>query len=288
MKKLLMLFLALALLSVAQGQNDITKKCKTCGKPLKECPYKGRHTNTHTQQSVQKEDLKMSSSYLRMDGNDIVFDMNGTEYRYNLVIVEGGSFLMGATENDGEVFDYEKPQRKKTVKSFYIGQTEVTQALWMAVMGNNPSHWKGYNLPVEQVSYNDCKEFIQRINILTERQFGLPSEEEWEYAARGGNRSKGYKYSGGNNLGLVAWYYNNSGNKTHNVAQKEPNELGLYDMTGNVWEWCSSKFGNTKWINVLRGCCWDTKAKKCRLSINDDNDSTNPGNKQRGFRLVMR
>ena len=120
----------------------------------------------------------------------------------------------------------------------------MTQALWEAVMGSNPSDSKGGNLPVECVSWNDCQVFIQNLNQLTGKQFRLPTEAEWEYAARGGRKSRGYKYAGSNDIGSVAWYWDNSGNGTHPVATKQANELGVYDMSGNVWEWCSDWFGD--------------------------------------------
>ena len=127
---------------------------------------------------------------------------------------------------------------------YYIGQTEVTQALWEAVMENNPSHFKGLRKPVESVSWNDCQEFISKLNSLTGKRFRLPTEAEWEFAARGGNNSRGYKYGGGSNLDDVAWYKENSGSRTHDVGTKLANELGLYDMNGNVLEWCSDWYGS--------------------------------------------
>ena len=163
---------------------------------------------------------------------------------FDMVYVEGGTFTMGATSEQGsDAYSDESPAHSVTVSDFYIGKYEVTQAQWRAVMGSNPSKFKGDNLPVEQVSWNDIQKFITKLNTMTGKTFRLPTEAEWEYAARGGNQSKGYKYSGSNTLDNVAWYYN-SGGKTHPVGQKQPNELGLYDMSGNVWEWCQDWYGS--------------------------------------------
>ena len=162
-----------------------------------------------------------------------------------MMYVKGGTFTMGATSEQGsEAKDDEKPTHSVTLSSFYICKYEVTQALWNAVMGSNPSNWKGDDLPVETVSRDDCQTFIRKLNALTGKNFRLPTEAEWEFAARGGNNSRGYKYAGSNNIETVAWYQGNSGNKTHVVGTKSPNELGLYDMSGNVWEWCQDRYGS--------------------------------------------
>jgi formylglycine-generating enzyme required for sulfatase activity len=200
-----------------------------------------------------------------------------------MVGVQGGTFTMGATPEQGdEAQDWEKPAHQVTLSSFSIGKYEVTQEEWESVMGSNPSQFKGAKRPVEQVSWDDCQEFIRKLNALTGKRFRLPTEAEWEYAARGGNRSQGYKYAGGNSIGSVAWYTYNSNNETHPVGQKQSNELGLYDMAGNVWEWCqdwydSSYYGNSPSTNpvnntsasdrVLRGGCWFSYARNCRVSI---------------------
>ena len=208
--------------------------------------------------------------------------------KFKMIRVDGGTFKMGATAEQGSATeDDEKPVHSVTLSSYSIGQTEVTQALWTAVMGSNPSLFEGENLPVEQVSWNECQKFISRLNQLTGQRFRLPTEAEWEYAARGGKRSKCYKYSGGNAIRDVAWNTSNSGNKTHTVATKKANELGLYDMSGNVWEWCQDRWGSyghsaqsnpagtTSGVGrVFRGGgCFDL-AVNCRISHRDYNKSS--------------
>ena len=162
----------------------------------------------------------------------------------DMVRVEAGTFTMGATAEMEDPDDEERPTHQVTLTNdYYIGKYEVTQALWQTVMGNNPSKFKGDNLPVETVSWYDCQEFISKLNRITGKMFRLPTEAEWEYAARGGNKSRGYQYSGSNNVLDVAWVRDNSEKVTHAVGTKQPNELGIYDMSGNVWEWCQDWFG---------------------------------------------
>ena len=221
------------------------------------------------------EEPRVSSSYTD-DG--IMFSIGNV--RFEMVRVEGGTFTMGATEEQGSyVKSEEKPAHQVTLSSYMIGKTEVTQELWEAVMGSNPSNFKGSNLPVEQVSWEDCQTFIRKLNALTGKNFRLPTEAEWEFAVRGGNKSRGYKYSGSNTLSNVAWYDDNSSYKTHPVATKAPNELGIYDMSGNVYEWCSdwySSYSSSSQYNpigpfsglrrVYRGGSWDFDAWFCRVS----------------------
>ena len=226
------------------------------------------------------------------------FTVNGVSFE--MVYVEGGTFEMGATTEQGsDAYKDEKPVHRVTLSDYYIGKYEVTQELWEAVMGSNPSYFKGAQNPVESVSWNDCQEFVIRLNRLTGRTFRLPTEAEWEYASRGGNKSRHYKYSGSNNIDYVAWYTDNSGRKTHAVGTKTANELGIYDMSGNVWEWCSDWYGgysagaqtnpqgpSSGSGRVLRGGSWFSRARYCRVSIRsilDPGDSYN----NNGLRLVL-
>ena len=219
----------------------------------------------------------------------------------DMVKVEAGTFKMGATSEMKKPFKWEKPVRQVTLTNdYYMGKYEVTQALWQTVMGSNPSRFKGSNnLPVECVSWDDCQEFIRKLNIMTGRSFRLPTEAEWEYAARGGKKSCGYQYSGSSNILDVAWYWDNSLDGTHVVGMKQANELGLYDMTGNVFEWCKDWYGayrSSSLINpagtasgadrVCRGGGWGSSMRCCRSSYRD----YYPPNYRYGnlgFRLVL-
>ncbi|MGM9799865.1 MAG: SUMF1/EgtB/PvdO family nonheme iron enzyme [Muribaculaceae bacterium] len=201
---------------------------------------------------------------------------------FEMVYVPGGTFTMGATAEQGSYArDDEKPTHSVTLSGYYIGKYEVTQAQWKAIMGNNPSSFKGDNLPVECVSWEDCQKFIEKLNKLTGKKFSLPTEAQWEYAARGG-KSGGTKYSGSNNIGNVAWYSDNADRKTHPVGTKSPNSLGIYDMSGNVREWCQDWYGNyssysqtnptgsgSGFYRVVRGGSWWTNERDCRVSYRD-------------------
>lgn len=219
---------------------------------------------------------------------------------FRLKPVEGGDFIMGASQSRGDDCESDElPGHKVLIQSFYMGQFEVTQELWEEIMGDNPSLFNGENLPVENVSWDNCQTFIKRLNERTGAKFRLPTEAEWEYAARGGKKSKGYKYSGGNDLSAVAWYKSNSSGTTHAVGQKTANELGLYDMSGNVWEWCQDWYGkynslvklNPEGVSsgnyrVHRGGSWLMTELYCPVSFRycDAPDCTYS---QLGFRLCL-
>jgi len=219
-----------------------------------------------------------SASSVTTSGNKKTYTVNGVSF--TMVRVAGGTFTMGDSDTGSDA----KPAHQVTLSSYSIGETEVTQALWQAVMGSNPSYFTG-NLqrPVETVSWNECQAFIRKLNSLTGATFRLPTEAEWEYAARGGSQSIGYKFSGSDNFGTVAWYDGNSSSTTHPVKGKQPNELGLYDMSGNVYEWCadwydssyysSSPSSNPKgpsagpgFYRVIRGGSWWHHALNCRVA----------------------
>lgn len=273
MMKQVFLVILLAFGFVAGAQNKIVKK------PKKQKPATTQVTpKKHKSQSKPTKGGTVKRVATKASYSNGTLTVNGI--KYNMVWVEGGTFRMGATSEQGsDAYDNEKPVHSVTLSGYYIGKTEVTQALWKAVMGSNPSRFKSDNLPVEQVSWDDSQEFIRKLNALTGEHFRLPTEAEWEFACRGGNNSCGYKYSGSNYIDNVAWYDGNSGNKTRPVATKMPNELGIYDMTGNVWEWCSDWKGdyssgaqtNPKGPydgsgRVIRGGSWCFSAGYCRSS----------------------
>ena len=232
------------------------------------------------------------------DGRDKTYTANGVSF--TMKPVAGGTFTMGATSEQQNPYDDEKPTHTVTLSDYYIGETEVTQELWTAVMGSNPSYFRGnMQRPVEQVSWDDCQTFIQKLNALTGANFRLPTEAEWEFAARGGRNSRGYQYSGSSNLGDVAWYRDNSSDTTHPVKTKSPNELGIYDMSGNVWEWCQDWYGDyssssqtnptgpsTGSDRVFRGGSWNSLARRCRSALRNGLTPSN-GISFLGLRLVL-
>lgn len=250
--------------------------------------------DTSSTEQLQEEDKASSTGQLE----DKTFTVNGVQF--TMKVVEGGSFMMGATsEQEWEYDEDERPVHEVTVSSFLIGQTEVTQELWEAVMGSNPSSFRGPRHPVEQVSWEECQRFISKLNALTGERFKLPTEAQWEFAARGGNKSRGYKYSGSDNVDAVGWYNYNSSSGTQNVAVLQANELGLYDMSGNVWEWCSDWYGRYKdysqsdptgstsgRFHSYRGGSWRGENRLCRVTNRGDDKPTNRlGNL--GLRLAL-
>ena len=220
---------------------------------------------------------------------------NRPPLKMEMVFVQGGTFQMGSNEEDDE-----KPIHSVTVSGFYMGRYEVTQAQWRNVMGSNPSEFKDCdNCPVENVSWNDVQEYIQKLNQKTGKTYRLPTEAEWEFAAKGGVKSKGYIYAGSNTVSDVAEYEGNNNNRTRPVGLKASNELGLYDMSGNVWEWCSDRYSNSYYANspttnpqgassdfyrVLRGGSWNSSY--CRVAYRA---YINPVSRRNynGFRLVL-
>jgi formylglycine-generating enzyme required for sulfatase activity len=285
----------------AQKKEDETyAKCttiKSCEAYLKTYPQ-GRYVAEVTAKKAQLEQMEIATS------TSETITVNGVQFVMKLV--EGGTFKMGGSNSTA--WEAEKPVHNVTVNSFYMSETEVTQVLWKAVMGSELSRGDGWtterghgnNYPAYWVTWNDCQDFIRKLNNLTGKSFRLPTEAEWEYAARGGKMGKGNLYAGGNSASNVAWYMDNSGNTTHSVKQKKPNELGLYDMSGNVWEWCSDRYGDYSGISqtnpigpsngdyrVMRGGSYSCEASwYCRVSARLGCNPTETSNEY-GFRLVM-
>ena len=216
---------------------------------------------------------------------------------FEMIKVEGGRYIRGGETNSHQV----------ELDGFHMGKNPVTQALWKAVMGveNDPAHFKGDDRPVESISWHDTQEFLQKLNKITGKPYRLPTEAEWEYAACGGNQSEGYQYAGGNKLEEIAWYRENSYGETKSVGMKDPNELGLYDMSGQVWEWCQDWYDRNyysqcqkkgKVVNPLgpesgtyrvqRGGGWLGPAEVCRVTARGAVDLTDRGD-DIGFRLAL-
>ncbi len=268
--------LFLPVVAAGQGRIEIPKKKTETVKPKP----KKRKPKSKPKQQAKQQPAPTPQPVAKLTYNSSTGELVYGTHRYRMVYVEGGTFSMGATPEQVNPESDEKPVHRVTLSSYSIGQTEVPQWLWEAVMGSNPSYWKGANLPVEQVSWNDCQEFLGKLNNLTGMFFSLPTEAQWEFAARGGNRSRGYQYSGSDGLGAVAWYDDNSNSRNHEVGMKGPNELGLYDMSGNVWEWCHDWWGtypdysvtnpkgaSTGSIRVYRGGGRRNSPWDCRVAI---------------------
>ena len=240
-----------------------------------------------------------SSSSLSSGSNEVSIPVkNGITI--DMVKVEAGTFMMGATSEKQGPIDWNPVHQVTLTNDYYMGKYEVTQILWKTVMGSNPSFFKGDDLPVENVSWKDCQKFISKLSRVTGRKFRLPTEAEWEYAARGGKKSRGYQYSGSSNISDVAWYDENSGRKTHPVGMKQANELGIFDMTGNVLEWCQDWYGlcysrssQTNPTGAVKG--WDrvsrggNSAYDARSCVSSQRFHAPPGIRTGdfGFRLVL-
>lgn len=219
------------------------------------------------------------------------FTVNGVSF--DMVFVKGCHYDISITKNKNT---NDNNHNDGIIKDFYIGKFPVTQKLWEAIMEENNSFFKGKDLPVENISWNDCDEFLKKLNIITKKSFRLPTENEWEYAARGGNRSGGYKFSGSNIITDVAWCINNSNGKTHPVGTKQPNELGIYDMSGNVWEWCNNKVDHrntnlnedalSSQYYLLCGGSWQDYAGNCQV-FSRYKGYCNSKNSCRGLRLIL-
>lgn len=243
-------------------------------------------------------------------GEDFTEKVSGVEIE--MIYVKGGTFMMGATEEQGDdAYGDEKPVHSVTLSDYYIGKFEVTQELWEKVMGTTIRQQRdkedsryilagvGSDYPMYYVNWEEAQEFCKKLSQLTGKTYVLPTEAQWEYAARGGVKSRGYKYSGSNTIGNVAWYGDNSSSSTHPVATKQPNELGLYDMSGNVWEWCSDWKGyyssksqsnptgpSTGSYRVVRGGSWHDFARRCRVSHRNGINRSLRGSNY-GFRVVL-
>ena len=256
-------------------------------------------SNTDSKKEPEpKAEQTSNISFHENSEGDLVFTIDSVSF--TMIYVPGGSFTMGATAEQGaDAADEEKPTFDVSLTGFYIGETEVTQALWKAVVWDNPSIFKGDQRPVESVSWYDCQLFIQRLNAKTGKKFRLPTEAEWEYAARGGD-SGGTKYAGSDNINSIAWYDKNAANETHNVATKSPNSLGIYDMSGNVSEWCNDRYDKYSGYsqdnpkgpsygdnNVCRGGSWISSAWGCRVSYRSDYVPSKSSRYYLGFRLAL-
>ena len=290
--------------SSANIEKDLqeTRRYVSNNKPTNNNPAKKSFSNvsssTTTIDDIEetRRDGELMSQSTRINA-DLINTVNGIEIP--MIFIPSGTFLMGGTNEQGkDVADDEMPIHQVSLDEFYIGATPITQAQWMAVMDSNHSFFKGDNLPVNNVSYNDAIRFCKNLSQLLGKNIKLPTEAQWEYAARGA-QSGGTKYSGSNNIDDVAWYWGNSNEQPHLVAQKMPNALGLYDMSGNVWEWCSDlrtqylkknqtnpQGGNVGNRHMLRGGSWGCDASCCRTAKRDSSDP-NIRDCNYGFRIVL-
>ena len=251
---------------------------------------------------LYKPDSSRSEEIIAVDSTsqNIIPDDPIKQLEYDMVTINGGTLMLGATsEQSAYAMNQEFPAHEVTLSTYQIGRYEVTQEQWEAVMGYNPSHNIGAKMPVENVSWNECQSFLQTLNAKTGKNYRLPTEAEWEFAARGGNQSHYYIYSGSDNPDAVAWHKGNSGGTTHDVGTKQANELGLYDMSGNVFEWCNDKYGYYSYsaeynpqgngtsskVRVGHGGGYNLGTKFCRVS-NRTQGTTNYKSESLGFRIA--
>ena len=293
---------------LSQGIRDIInasmkiskrERAKSVDVFLKEGFFSEQKTSSFdTSLTDDEETIVICQSSYEEDSKGIVVSLNNLKFR--MVYVHGGTMTMEDGDSNGFFGIFSSDNRKQVILSdFYIGEVPVTQELWKYVMENNPSVSLGDKKPVDSVSWNDCQQFIYNLNKITKLKFSLPTEAQWEFAARGGNSSRNLKYAGNDKADYVAWYWKNSSHQSQDVAKKLPNELGLYDMSGNVSEWCNDFFDNYKSVfekdplgphngseHVIRGGSWSTDEKKCRVSVRDHKLPTCRDNSI-GLRLVL-
>lgn len=245
------------------------------------------------QRGVEKKKTKKEKGKLQLVNQQLLDSIS-----QNMVWVTGGKYIMGSFSGDSD----EKPEHEVIVDGFAISKYPVTQRQWMVIMGSYSGEFAGCDqCPVDMISWDDAQRFIKKLNLLTGKHYALPTEAEWEYAAKGGLKTAGYRYSGSNNIDAVGWHSGNSGRHPHPVGEKEPNELGLYDMTGNVWEWCQDWYNKNYYelqnrnnpmgpesgrSRVRRGGSWFTQMINCRTSARN---SVKQDYKDdiAGFRLVQ-
>lgn len=278
-----------------QKRNKIIEKIKS-GIPIIQIKFSDEISDMES-----KENTFVTDAINFKEVDSIIKIVKIKDVMFKMILVKGDTYVMGASLLQGGENKDEQVTHNVTLGDFYICTTQVTQELWNAIIGNNPSKIMDKNLPVTNVSWNDCQDFIKRLNDITGMKFRLPSEAEWEFAAKGGQKGKlnGYKYSGSNTITNIMWYSKNSGNRPHTVSSKQSNELGLFDMSGNVWEWCSDWYapydirhsfspnGPTNGTEkVCRGGSFMSEAKECRVSIREK-DLPNEKSEDIGFRLVL-